>query len=31
MNPLDIMGQHMNLFGAMAEELDVIKFGVFMK
>jgi hypothetical protein len=28
MNPLDIMGQHMNVFGAMVEEFDVIRFGV---
>ncbi len=25
MNPLDIMGQHVNVFGAMVEKLDVIK------
>jgi hypothetical protein len=28
MNPLDIMGQHMNMFRVMAKGLDVIKFGV---
>ncbi len=28
MNLLDIMRQHVNLFGAMVKKLDVIKFGL---